>query len=48
MVEFCGHIIYHYAESNILLCPIQRASHSCVNVGSSVTIQFINMYIIKT
>lgn len=35
MVEFCGHIIFHNAKSNIL-CPIQRATNSCVDVGSSV------------
>lgn len=35
MVEFCGHIIFHNAKS-IISCPIQRATHSCVEVGSSV------------
>ncbi|XP_050436632.1 NPC intracellular cholesterol transporter 1-like [Adelges cooleyi] len=35
MVEFCGHIIFHYAKSDIP-CPVERANNSCVNVGSSV------------
>uniref|UniRef100_A0A2H8TMY4 Niemann-Pick C1 protein n=1 Tax=Melanaphis sacchari TaxID=742174 RepID=A0A2H8TMY4_9HEMI len=35
MVEFCGHIIFHNAKS-VISCPIQRATHSCVEVGSSV------------
>lgn len=40
MVEFCGHIIFHNAKS-IISCPIQRATHSSVEVGSSVNIQII-------
>lgn len=35
MVEFCGHIIFHNAISTIS-CPIQRASNSCADIGSSV------------
>ncbi|VVC27074.1 Hypothetical protein CINCED_3A006385 [Cinara cedri] len=35
MVEFCGHIIFHNVKSNVA-CPIQRATNSCVEVGSSV------------
>uniref|UniRef100_A0A2S2R9A3 Niemann-Pick C1 protein n=1 Tax=Sipha flava TaxID=143950 RepID=A0A2S2R9A3_9HEMI len=35
MVEFCGHIIFHNSKS-IISCPIQRATNSCVVVGSSV------------
>lgn len=37
MVEFCGHIIFHNEKSKIS-CPIQRATHSCVDIGSSVII----------
>lgn len=49
MVEFCGHIIFHNAKSNIS-CPIQRATHSCVEIGSSVIIytydlSIFNLYI---
>jgi len=40
MVEFCGHIIFHN-EKSIISCPIQRATHSCVEVGSSVNKQII-------
>lgn len=35
MVEFCGHIIFHNAKSTIS-CPIQRASNTCADIGSSV------------
>lgn len=41
MVEFCGHIIFHNAKS-VISCPIQRATHSCVEVGSSVNTYIIN------
>lgn len=35
MIEFCGHIIIHNAKSKIP-CPIQRATDTCIVVGSSV------------
>ncbi|XP_015376879.1 PREDICTED: Niemann-Pick C1 protein, partial [Diuraphis noxia] len=35
MVEFCGHIIFHNSKS-MISCPIQRATYSSVEVGSSV------------
>jgi len=47
MVEFCGHIIFHNAKS-IISCPIQRATHSCVEVGSSVNTQIIYISNIST
>lgn len=45
MVEFCGHIIFHNSKS-VISCPIQRATHSCVEVGSSVILPLINYIVI--
>jgi len=46
MVEFCGHIIFHNTKL-IISCPIQRATQSCVDVGSSVINNICLLYFIN-